>query len=383
MKRDSLRALSSSPRVLLVGPALSGGGAEGRFRRVAVHLFQGRSEVAVLRSPPISHGLTQVVHDLRWSGQASYPRIIYKLARLLRRGRYEAVMAFGMFPNLVSVMAAKFAAFRGPVIVHEISRPFKLAEQLATTRRLLYLGLQRAILPFADVVTANSIDGLNETVRLCRPFTGLTARLGNAMDAAGVLQRAASVAEKPDLPTPYIVCVARLDHMKRLDTVIDALALIADRVPHSLVIVGAGEAREALMNRARSIGLAQRVVFTGALENPMPIVASASALVVASEYEGFSNSLLESMFLGVPVLTSFCSADATEMCAQGAALGFEVGDAETLAKQLFKLNTEPRTAAELLAAAQIYREFHTLAKSIEEYERLILQAIAQQEESIA
>ena len=94
---------------------------------------------------------------------------------------------------------------------------------------------------------------------------------------------------------------------------------------------------------------------------------------MASEYEGFSNAALEAMFLDVPVITSYCSADAREMCEQGAALGFEVGDAEQLSRQILAVLGDKNLRQSLVRAASRYRAPQALENALPAYERLISQ----------
>src|SRR6202008_2174687 len=106
---------------------------------------------------------------------------------------------------------------------------------------------------------------------------------------------------------------ARLVQSKRVDTVIRAIAKLASTFDCALAVMGDGPLLGELSLLANQLGIGSRVHFCGWQENPMPLVARASVCVVSSDYEGFSNSVLEAMFLDVPVVTSYCSSDAREM----------------------------------------------------------------------
>ena len=370
-------------KVLLVGPSFSGGGAEGRFARLAGFLFGGTCDVAVFKHTTARPVPTpKRVFDLRWKGVLSYPRMVLKIVKLIRIHRYDVVMSFGMFPNLICILAARLSLTSTRVIIHEISRPLKLVEHAGYKQKLLYIGVQKALLPLADVITANSIDGLSEMLQICHGFQGITCLLSNAIDT-GVIMKASQQATTVPMPLgPFIVCVARLDRMKRLDTVIEAYSHIYTQITHSLVIVGDGEALAGLKLQVEQLALGHRVVFTGAVQSPLSIVASASAFVIASEYEGFSNAVLEAMFLDVPVATSYCSSDAREICHRGAALGFEVGSARGLASQLLAILTEPDVSTGLVKHARIYRQTHVLEYAIPRYEALIMDLVNGEKSSV-
>ena len=159
--------------------------------------------------------------------------------------------------------------------------------------------------------------------------------------------------------------------MKRIDTVIEAFACISDRTAVNLVIVGDGEASASLHAQTRQHGLQDRVAFIGHMHNPLGVLRRAAGFVLASEYEGFSNTVLEAMSLDVPVVTSFCSSDAREMCNEGVALGFEVGDLEGLAQHLLRLSEDAVVADTLRRKARIYSDRHTTEAAIPRYEQLI------------
>lgn len=361
----------------MLGPAMSGGGAEGRFRRIAERVIEGNADVAVLVHTPSVHfqGRGQVI-DLRWRGAFSYPRIIAKVARHIRQARYDVVMGFGMFPNLVAVMASRLSGTGARVVIHEITRPVKMLEQSPVLRRIFYENLQRWVLSHADVMTSNSIDGLSELQAICLGFDGPTQRLNNALDLAALRPRLDTAQPAPALIRQrYMVCVASLVHMKRLDTTIEAFKLISGKTNTNLVIVGDGSARPSLERLVEKYQLRDSVLFTGSLSNPLGIIRSAEALIMSSEYEGFSNSMLEAMILGTPVITSRCSADVLEIEQLGAVLGFPVGDSACLANHMANILEDDNLVTDLRTAAFSYVERHGVAQSIKGYDRVVFGAL--------
>lgn len=359
----------SSLKVLLVGPGLSGGGAEGRFTNIAKYLFNGQSTVAVLTLA--QHGellLSNQVIDLGWRGRLSYPKLVWRLARKLRVQRYDAVLAFGLFPILVAIVAVICSGRDTKLIINEITRPEMTSK---TGRGKAYNFLRRILYGKSTLITANSIDGLRETCKLAGVAVEKGVRVVNVIDGSGIREKAK---DTPSVTIPqgsYVVCVARLQFMKRIDTVIDALSLLTNKTDCKLVIIGEGEARSALELQVYRLGLQDRVQFTGSLKNPFPVLIQATAFVLASEYEGFSNSVLEAMFCDVPVITSFCSSDARQMCNRRAALGFEVGDHRQLAEHISALFENKELVDELTKCASEYRTPHALENAIPFYEDLV------------
>lgn len=354
---------------------MTGGGAEGRFARIARDLFSGSADVAALHSGgDIVRGS---VYDLGWRGRSSYPRVINRLRRLLLATDYDAIMTFGMFPSATTLLARMTTTRKPKIIINEIGRPISEATTAGRLRGIIYTTIRRVLYARSDRITANSIDGLEESCRIARVPMVPSSRTHNAIDAGAIRAR---MVEAPAVDIPayaFVATLCRLDFMKRTETAIAALNSLRDRSDHHLLVIGDGAARASLEGHVRKLALESRVHFTGHLANPLPLLANADSFILTSQHEGFSNTVLEAMCCETPVITSFCSSDARQMCDAGAALGFEVGDHETLARHLAALERDASLRARLVAQAWRYLEPHLLENAIPEYEQLIRTVVAQ------
>lgn len=100
-----------------------------------------------------------------------------------------------------------------------------------------------------------------------------------------------------------ILSVGNLIELKGHHLVIDALVLL----PHiNLIIIGDGILKDKLQQQVKKLKLADRVHFTGNIQqSELPgYYASADALVLASSREGMPNVLLESIACGTPVIAT-------------------------------------------------------------------------------
>jgi glycosyltransferase involved in cell wall biosynthesis len=117
-----------------------------------------------------------------------------------------------------------------------------------------------------------------------------------------------------------VVAVGRLHAQKNYDHLIDALALArVERPDLGLLILGGGScrARARLEGRARALGLGAALRFEGEVANPHPLMARAAAYALTSRWEGASNSLLEALACGVPVVASQTAGAASEVLSGG------------------------------------------------------------------
>jgi len=367
--------MDNASQILLLGPGLIGGGAEGQFALMTHSFFSGRLPVALLtgKASKVATGDVSRFHFLGWRSQWGYLRIVPHFWWLVWRSGYRVIFAFGLFPCLVAACATLGRKEKVRLIVSEITRPQRADDGAGFVRRRLYRHLRRFAYRHAYLLTANSLDGVREMCAIAGVTPEKGQRVMNIIDHECLRQRAAEPSEFVPPTARYFICVSRLEPMKRLDTVLAAMAVLPGN-DVDLLIVGDGPARAALETQVARLELTGRVHFTGWMQNPAPLVKKAAALILASEYEGLSNSMLEAMFLDTPVITSLCSADAKDMCEQRAALGFAVGDEQALAAAMKDLLTEPETTELLIANARHYRQPHAMENSLPEYEKIILSA---------
>ena len=102
-----------------------------------------------------------------------------------------------------------------------------------------------------------------------------------------------------------IVSVGRMVPGKGHRFLIEAMAQLAPRLPHArLVLVGDGPLRRKLERNAATSGLSERVVFTGTqpADEVARWLAAGDAFGLFSEYENYSNAVLEAMASHLPVL---------------------------------------------------------------------------------
>jgi glycosyltransferase involved in cell wall biosynthesis len=105
---------------------------------------------------------------------------------------------------------------------------------------------------------------------------------------------------------PVIGTVARLIHRKGIDLLLEAAVVLAARqeTPH-LLVVGGGPMQSELMSLARTLGLAERVSFTGFIDDQllMPQIFGAMDLFcLPSRREGYGMAYAEAGAMGIPAV---------------------------------------------------------------------------------
>jgi glycosyltransferase involved in cell wall biosynthesis len=304
--------------------------------------------------------------------------MIMRLRRYLVSRNFDALFAFGFYPNFVAWAAVRGLRHRPALILSEINSPRREdLDSRGSWRGSAVKALRHVMYPRADIYAANSLDGISDAVQFYGVDPRRAQRLPNLIDPTWLARQATKKHPEPRSGVVSICIVTRLDRRKRVETLLRAAARLPADLNWRIDVVGDGDQRLALAALAQELDIVPRVVFHGWQENPHPIVAQAAASVLCSEYEGFSNSVLESMILGTPVVTSLCSSDSNEMVEKGAALGFPVGNHLALRAELVKLLTQESMRRRLQDRARRYAQAHTLPAAIRVYEQVVNDAVEQ------
>jgi N-acetyl-alpha-D-glucosaminyl L-malate synthase BshA len=92
--------------------------------------------------------------------------------------------------------------------------------------------------------------------------------------------------------------------VKRTAEVVRIFALVSEKMPSKLLMIGDGPERGRAMRVAAELGVQDRVVFLGQQEAIERYIVIADLFLFPSEYESFGLAALEAMACGVPVVAS-------------------------------------------------------------------------------
>jgi glycosyltransferase involved in cell wall biosynthesis len=179
-----------------------------------------------------------------------------------------------------------------------------------------------------------------------------------------------------------IIYTGRLLRGKGLETLLEALAVVA---PHEararLVLVGSGAGQalsveDALRERVGGLGLSDRVVFAGRLEDVSDALRASDVFVFPSLFEALGISLIEAAACGLPCIGSRTGGIVDVLGDGRAGVLVPPGDAGALADALRGLLQDPARRAALGAGARATAlERFDLRHSIERY-RFLFQELA-------
>lgn len=167
-----------------------------------------------------------------------------------------------------------------------------------------------------------------------------------------------------------IVAVGRLNAQKNHKLLLRAFATFAKRHGnYVLEIYGQGELEAELKALAAELGIDRSVIFKGFSTKVLADIRTASMFVLSSDYEGISNSMLEAMALGLPVIATDCPIGGSRMYIRDGENGLlvPVGDVSALAYAMGRLADEPALGERFGREAVKLREDLTTAKIAERF----------------
>ncbi len=108
-----------------------------------------------------------------------------------------------------------------------------------------------------------------------------------------------------EVPCWDIIFVARFSPEKRIDVFLQAVRLVADKMPNiKVAIVGEGVLRDGLQRLTDELGIRHSVDFVGYTQDVEQWLRRSRVFVLTSDLEGLPLSAMEAMMCGVPAVVS-------------------------------------------------------------------------------
>ncbi len=220
---------------------------------------------------------------------------LWQLIRLFRRERFDLIHTHTSKAGILGRLAA--AVCGTPAVVHT-PHGHVFHSYFSDFKSRLFQGVERAIAPLADVQVMLSHEELRDHLK------------------AGVFgpERAVVIPSGVDLqPFRALDCqatqftvgyVGRLADIKGPLDLVEAFALVAEKIPARLLLVGDGPQRELVVQRISALRLGERIQLVGWQNDVRPYLEQMSFLTVPSHNEGMGRVVVEAMAAGLPVLAT-------------------------------------------------------------------------------
>ncbi len=301
-------------RILITIHRLSFGGADRVTAMLASAFASAGMEVriAVLRPGGEGEASLRRLLDERVEVRSAGPRLRSRHLELLRGHRFirrqcrawkpDVVLASSNNMGLVTGLAVRGLGVGRPRLALKFTNPVVRPRDWGAPRIWYRKKLYRFVTGLYDRVLTLSEQ---ERFTLMRLYPDHAKRFRTVVNPyvsdAMLLPR-----EEPSLPRRRrIVACGRFMPQKRFDRLIDAFAR-ADLDNTELLILGDGPLRPRIERQIVALGLEDRVLLGGFVEDVVPWLRAADLLALSSDYEGLPAIVFEALACGLPVVTTSC-----------------------------------------------------------------------------
>ena len=305
--------------------------------------------VAYLREPAFRAPPDLRVERSRWDTVNPWRRIVWEQSVLAAASR-KLNLLHGM------AFAAPLAAACPTVVtVHDLSF-LRFPEAFRRPNRAYLTAFTRLSTRRATRVIVGAASTRRDVIELCgvAPDRVVTVPYGVSDAFTPVLPvEAAEFRGRKGLPDQFILFLGTLEPRKNIGRLIEAYAVLRQRVtsaPKLVIAGGKGWFYENLFAQVSRLDLGEDVLFTGYVPGEELVWWYRSALmfVFPSLFEGFGLPVLEALACGTPTVTSNVSS--LPEVAGNAALLIDPHDTEGLVGAMMRLLNEPDLRAELSVA---------------------------------
>ncbi len=264
---------------------------------------------------------------------------------ILQRTRYQAVHAFQVgHSSAAAIIIGRLLGKRAFLHLSGGGRGGDVGRHRQSPWGRLFLRLSRC----ASAIVVLTPGMQHEVSRIAYP-AGRTVCIPNGVDTdtyrpAQGREQLRHALNLP--PAPLILYTGRLSPEKGLAVLLKAHAQLSTSAP-VLAIIGSGPEHARLERLAAELGTAGRVMLRQAQTDIVPWYQCADIFVMASFHEGMSNSVLEAMACGLPVVATAVSGNSDLVTHGRSGLLVQPDDAAALAAALESLLSDPGKAREL------------------------------------
>lgn len=290
---------------------------------------------------------------------------IWKIAKIVRRKRISIVNTYDL-KGLTIALCIKLFNFGKISLVHNaVDLLHKYNSRQKMVLRILLKGVDR--------IVSNSREAKELFGKSFFPEENITV-IPNGVDVTRFNRD-----KSPDLSlkkslgisgdTYVIGTIANLRKEKEYPFLLIAFKQLLERYPQLLLLcVGGGPLLNEIKSLAEELGVSDRTVFTGYVENVPDYLCLMDVLVLCSSKEGFPNALIQAMSMEVPVVASAVGGCLEIVDNTKDGYLFVPGDSEEFVSRVSSLIEQGELAVTFArkAKAKVHEHF-TLEKMVQRY----------------
>lgn len=351
---------------------LGSGGAENGILNIANNINTNVFQIAVCAFSGNGSQTTRLMRnrselfefDKRTGNDVTIP---IKLFKLFKEWKPDIVHTHGWGTIVEGIVASKLA--RVPYIIH--------GEHGTIQNKNLNVALQRVFWRLTDHVLSVSRRHAAELAETIGFDSKRITVIANGVDTNQFFPgdeeslRTELGVRKEDVA---IGTVGRLVPVKNQNLLLKAFSVLASWFPNlKLIFVGDGPLMKDLERLSQQLGCSSSVYFLGMRSDIPRLMRAMDIFALTSDSEGMSNTLLESMSSGIPVVATAVGGNTELVINHTTGILIEPNDTAGLIKALGYLITSPHIRKSMGESGRKRTETHySLPKMVTNYEQLYL-----------
>ncbi|WP_227000366.1 glycosyltransferase [Photobacterium damselae] len=317
---------------------LKPGGAEGVFVKIANHLYNSGFDVTFVLVQKEGVLLDKVDNNIDIINLNSKHILlsIIPLIKIINTVKPDYILSTLKENNAIAIISNFLSRKKAKVFIREANTLSAELTQGGLLNRIIKKYLVKFTYPHADKIIALSNSMKYDILNFIRSEEKSISVIYNPInqDEIKLLAQENINEQLFDNEYPIICTSARVVPHKGHKVIISAIELLKAKDRNvNLLCLGDGPDIVSLSEVVNSLGLEKNIKFIGYVSNPFKYIANSSIFVLASEYEGMPNSLIQAMSLNIPVIASDSPGACSEVLMNGK-IGklFPVGDYKKLAQ---------------------------------------------------
>lgn len=304
----------------------------------------------------------------------SFLNTLYGFVKLCRREQFNIVQTFFFDAGVLGAIGARLSGCK-TIISSRRNAGYWHNKKFLLSLRLLRYWTTRYLSNSKSVArTTAEVEGIDPT-KIEVIYNGLDLKLFEPItDSVRAEQRDEwNIADDEIL----IGAVANLRPVKNIESFISAAASLMRKFNHlKFVVVGEGPLRDELRGLIAHLGLTERFNLVGAQTDIPGCLQAFDLAVLCSKSESFSNSLIEYMAAGLPIVASDVGGNGEAISHNDTGLLYSLDDENGLAKMLEEMLRDWARALKLGENAKVkaFKEYG-LERAIRKHEEYYMDTL--------